>query len=354
MSEIRLKTGDLLPRVVLPDPGGAAIDLSHQAIAGQPIMFWSVARAEDAARAADLAARIGDFASVEAHVFAVATGADPGVIDAIEGAGVPQLVDGERGFAAAFGLGEEAGLVIVDASGRVVAVEPGSDFDRALAACRRFHEATEAARPLPHAPVLVLEEVFDRNACRDLIAMWESGQKVEDAIATKAGEPGRAGASLKRREDVYIADRTIYDMVGERITRRVFPEIARAFQVELASFELPRIGCYAAAEQGFFGRHRDNRTPHTAHRLFAMTCNLNTGEYDGGELRFPEFGRQLYQPGPGGAVVFSCSLLHEARPVTRGRRFGLFSFFTDAAGAAREQELIAAEKAKGRAGVAVR
>jgi predicted 2-oxoglutarate/Fe(II)-dependent dioxygenase YbiX len=131
----------------------------------------------------------------------------------------------------------------------------------------------------------------------------------------------------------------------------VFPEIERAFQARMASFELPRVGCYESAAQRFFGRHRDNRTAHTAHRLFAVTVNLNTGTYEGGQLRFPEFGRQLYQPGPGGAVVFSCSLLHEALPVTSGRRFDLFSFFTDAAGAKREQELIAREKAKGHRGV---
>ena len=29
----------------------------------------------------------------------------------------------------------------------------------------------------------------------------------------------------------------------------------------------------------------------------------------------------------GGAVIFSCSLLHEAMPVTAGRRFAIFGFF---------------------------
>jgi hypothetical protein len=34
MAAVQLKCGDLLPRVVLPDPSGAAVDLSHQSIAG--------------------------------------------------------------------------------------------------------------------------------------------------------------------------------------------------------------------------------------------------------------------------------------------------------------------------------
>jgi predicted 2-oxoglutarate/Fe(II)-dependent dioxygenase YbiX len=85
-----------------------------------------------------------------------------------------------------------------------------------------------------------------------------------------------------------------------------------------------------------------------------MTLNLNTGAYEGGELRFPEYGRELYRPEAGGAVIFSCSLLHEALPVTRGKRFAMFTFLTDAAGAAMEQELIRKEQAAGRQGFEVR
>jgi len=46
-------------------------------------------------------------------------------------------------------------------------------------------------------------------------------------------------------------------------------------------------------------------------------------------LRFPEFGRQLYRPAAGDGLVFSCALLHEVVPVTRGRRFGVFTFMHD-------------------------
>jgi predicted 2-oxoglutarate/Fe(II)-dependent dioxygenase YbiX len=55
-------------------------------------------------------------------------------------------------------------------------------------------------------------------------------------------------------------------------------------------------------------------------------------------LRFPEFGQQLYQPPRGGALVFSCSLLHEATPVTRGQRYAYLPFlYTDADAQLREQ-----------------
>jgi len=63
-------------------------------------------------------------------------------------------------------------------------------------------------------------------------------------------------------------------------------------------------------------------------------------EYEGGDLCFPEFGPQTYRAPTGGAVVFSCSLLHEARPVTKGRRYAFLPFLYDDAGAGlRERNL---------------
>jgi hypothetical protein len=48
--------------------------------------------------------------------------------------------------------------------------------------------------------------------------------------------------------------------------------------------------------------------------------------YQGGQLRFPEYGPELYRPAPGAALLFSCSHLHEVLNVTAGRRFVLLSF----------------------------
>ena len=60
---------------------------------------------------------------------------------------------------------------------------------------------------------------------------------------------------------------------------------------------------------------------------------MNAGEYEGGDLRFPEFGPRTYCPPTCGAVVFSCSLLHEATPVTRGTRYAFLPFLYDEAAA---------------------
>jgi predicted 2-oxoglutarate/Fe(II)-dependent dioxygenase YbiX len=68
--------------------------------------------------------------------------------------------------------------------------------------------------------------------------------------------------------------------------------------------------------------------------------NLNAEDFTGGELRFQEFGNRLYRCPTGGAIVFSCSLMHEAMPVRSGERFAFLPFLYDEEGAAiRERNL---------------
>ena len=64
------------------------------------------------------------------------------------------------------------------------------------------------------------------------------------------------------------------------------PEVQKAFSFKATRFEGFKIVCYDAKEGGFFHAHRDNMSPATAHRRFALTLNLNEG-YEGGCLRFP-------------------------------------------------------------------
>ena len=68
-----------------------------------------------------------------------------------------------------------------------------------------------------------------------------------------------------------------------------------------------------------------------------MTINLNAEEYEGGDLRFPEYGRQTFRAPTGGACIFSCGLMHEATPVTQGKRYAFLPFVYDEASAARRE-----------------
>lgn len=59
-----------------------------------------------------------------------------------------------------------------------------------------------------------------------------------------------------------------------------------------------------------------------------MSINLNA-DFDGGDLWFPEYGQRGFRMATGAAAVFSCSLLHAVRPVTRGERYAFLPFLYD-------------------------
>lgn len=186
-----------------------------------------------------------------------------------------------------------------------------------------------------HAPILILPRVFERRLCRALIAHYEerggseSGFMVErEGRTVLVTDPGH-----KRRADCEIVDPALRSAAQERIRRRVVPEIARAFQFHATRIERHIVACYDAESGGHFRPHRDNTTPATAHRRFAVSVNLDAEAYEGGDLVFPEFGSRTYRAPTGGAVVFSCSLLHEVRPVLRGRRYAYLPFLYDEAAA---------------------
>lgn len=179
------------------------------------------------------------------------------------------------------------------------------------------------------APVLLIPNVISPEYCRYLINVWETEGNSESGQMRQYGDKtiGVLDYSYKIRRDHFVKKPELIDQLDIIMQRRVFPEIRKAFQFPVTRREGYKIGCYDGQRGGFFNRHRDNTTPGTAHRRFAMTLNLNAEEYEGGYLTFPEYGPHLYKPDTGSAVIFSCSLMHEATPVRSGRRFGLFAFF---------------------------
>ncbi len=346
--------GDPVPKLVLPDGKGGRVDFTHQSIAGQTVVIWAVRGTPEPAARQALAAQLRAFEAIEARVFAVASGAGaPPSAAETEDSPLPQLFDADGRMARTFGI-IGSGVIVIDIDGRLVQVLQGDAFDEALAVCKRLHGRSAPEVLGAQAPVLLIANVLEPELCQRVIDYWNAGEKLAGNVATSGRGNEQAYAAMKKRDDVIIADIDIFNILKARIARRVVPEVLKAFQFRIFSLEAIRIGCYDSADGGYFRRHRDNRTPYTAHRQFALSLNLNTGDYAGGELRYPEYGRQLYAPGIGGAVIFSCSLLHEALPVTSGRRFALFSFLCDEAGAAKERKLIANEQAAGREGVSMR
>jgi predicted 2-oxoglutarate/Fe(II)-dependent dioxygenase YbiX len=183
--------------------------------------------------------------------------------------------------------------------------------------------------------VLIVPRVFEPSFCRRLIDLYAKHGGEDSGFMREEG--GKTVAvvdyGFKRRRDWRIEDEGLRKEISARISRRLHPEIVKAFCFVPTRMERQIVSCYDATEGGYFRPHRDNTTKGTAHRRLAVTINLNAEEYEGGDLRFSEYDSRLYRAPTGGAIVFSCSLLHEATPVTSGRRFAFLPFLYDEAAA---------------------
>ena len=193
--------------------------------------------------------------------------------------------------------------------------------------------ASHAAVPM-HAPVLITPRILEPALCQRLIEIYRAdGGSPSGVMRELDGKTVGVLDDFKRRRDTTLTDETLLNTLRHRVQMRLAPEIRKVFQFEPTRIERYIVACYDANDGGYFKAHRDNTTAGTAHRKFAVSINLNAEEFEGGDLRFPEFGPQTYRPPTGGAVVFSCSLLHEATPVTKGTRYAFLPFLFDEAGA---------------------
>jgi len=263
-------------------------------------------------------------------------------------AGVPEdQIPGLRWFldpegAVAKLYGPDAGWLLLDPSLRVLDFapidDPGALFQRiALLPPPAGHAGTALV-----APVLIVPRVLEPDFCRRLIAYYdEQGGRLTGVMRDVDGRTVGVLDGMKRRRDVSVTDPELKAEIVRALELNLLPMIQRALQFKATRLERYLVACYDAEEGGFFRPHRDNQSYGTAHRRFAVSINLNADGFEGGDLRFPEFGPRTYRPPTGGAVVFCCSLLHEATHVTRGRRYALLPFLHDEAGEAIRQQNLA-------------
>lgn len=189
------------------------------------------------------------------------------------------------------------------------------------------------------APVLVVPRVFSPDLCAALINYYQQRGGVDSGFMRDINGQSTTviDHAFKRRGDCMIEDPPLQSACVAALHARLLPEVHKAFQFQASHLERALISCYSAQDSGHFSAHRDNTTLATRHRRFAVSLFLNSGEYEGGQLQFPEFGSALYSAPTGGAVVFSCALLHRACAVTRGERYMFLPFLYDSAAQAQRQ-----------------
>ncbi len=329
------KIGDPVPNFALPDTSGTLRVVRTPEVAGQLALILFVGDPADEAAAAEIAACVemaDSFAAVGTRVFAV-TSAEPAVNQSTlqPPAGLWVLGDVEQSVAADFGVGkaEDRALpvgFVVDRNSYVVGVVPKGDTPIAARALEIVQQPVHQPAGLDLAsvaPVLWVPHVFEPAFCKALIELWASDNK--ETGTDNVVEATDDAPVFKLRRDHTVTNKTALQQIQRRLALRLLPEIEKVFFFKVTRQEALRIGRYDSARQAYFKPHRDNIPPN-GHRRFAMTLNLND-DYTGGALRFPEYGPHFYRPGTGSAVVFPCSLIHEAMPVTEGNRFAMISFF---------------------------
>ncbi len=334
-----LKPGDRIPNFLLPDQENARRSFYHELL-GQPVLLLACRKltAGPAHLALTALAQKADgIAELEAQIFAV-TASD--VFTNFES--MKQLSAGFTVFSdpsaqmvgpmmAGAGTEGQGRLFLLDQNQRIMEIlEIGSEGCDLAPVLSRLKEIRDERASSPStqgraAPILLLPHLFDQAFCRQLIDLWKAEHQ-EGGFSTGYGNT--YDASRKKTLEHVIKDPALHRYISYTLARRVGPELAKVFNYQAAfQFEVHIVMSYLPDRQDFFGLHRDDLRPENKRR-FALSLNLND-DFEGGELHFPEYSPDGYKMAAGMACIFSCPLLHEARPVTKGQRFVMTSFFCD-------------------------
>ena len=335
-----LVRGDRIPDFQRPNPKGETVMLYDLQV-GQPMALLVLENAQSLEMRAVLEVLMRDSAwsSITRVAMVRATPAQCAVLADAAAQGVTLLADDGAVAVHLLGPQPNAARLIsgfaLDPNMRVIErfelFSGGNlaEFLQRLAAAYQQDMSRTPQLIQQQAPALTIPRVMDADTCRELMAFFEEQGGKPSGTASIQGDQAywHLDPKVKMRSDVYVQTDPWLGRIKEILVRRVLPEIQRCFQFQVTQHEVFKLARYNAATGGYFRPHRDNESRDTEHRRFAMTLNLNTGEYEGGQLRFPEYGPDLYQPGCGDAIVFSSSLLHEVVPVTAGKRYVLIGFF---------------------------
>ena len=245
------------------------------------------------------------------------------------------LTDYDQNLTRQWGLSDAPATVVLDPMLRVMAVIPldhpqghGFVLGQLLQSLPSPPQACYGVKLFP--PILIYPGLLEREFCDQMIAYFHQvGGQDSGFMLDRNGQTATVtNYGLKRRSDVRMEDPALVEGLRRRIADRLVPAIAHAFTFDVTRMDRDLICCYGGETGGHFFRHRDNINAGAKHRRFALSINLNgdDGVYDGGEVRFPEFSADRFKAPTGGAVVFSCGLLHEVMPVVRGDRYAMVAF----------------------------
>jgi predicted 2-oxoglutarate/Fe(II)-dependent dioxygenase YbiX len=220
-------------------------------------------------------------------------------------------------------------LLVLDRNMRIAMRAPLEEHADVVAACLDCLDRLPRETPrdvCQPAPAIVLPNLLSRNFCARLIDLFESSVTIDGTVSRTDADCNNRNVvdhGKKCRRDMRIApEDDLHQTLENLLLGRCAPEIAKAFQVKVSHIDRILVSRYDDSG-GWF------------------SVNLNTEEYEGGHLLFPEYNDHRYRPPTGGGLIFSAAVLHEATPVTSGCRYVLLTFFHSDAAEARRQACIA-------------
>jgi predicted 2-oxoglutarate/Fe(II)-dependent dioxygenase YbiX/peroxiredoxin len=333
-AENRIVLGDRVPRFSAPLVTGGSFDLHVSA--GRWVVLSFLGSPSDPRADVELASLLREaelFREDHLLVGCVFTAPpdDLAKISAISSNALSFLADYDGAVSRSFGALAMPRTIVLDPMLRAVA-DIAWDFapghTEAVRSVLRNLPAVDDSAGVPmSAPALIVPRVFSFELCDFLMQFYEQ-QGGEDSgfqFDIDGKTTTLSDWRLKRRNDLIVAASEVRDLIRQQIVRRLLPEIEQFFQFKATRMDRYIVARYDSEVGGHFHRHRDNVNAGAQHRRFAVSINLN-GNFDGCDLMFPEFGRKVYRPPDGGALVFSCGALHQVTPITRGKRYAFLAF----------------------------
>jgi hypothetical protein len=257
--------------------------------------------------------------------------ADVGPFLAMSGPVLRFIADYDGTISTFYGASQMPRTVVLDPMLRAIANIPGDppdNHDRILERLLLDLPAVDNSAGVPlTAPVLMVPRVFDFPLCEHLVTLYDKiGGTDSGFLVDDGGKPATIiDHSKKSRHDLLIVAPDLRRLIRERIVKRLLPAIELHFQFKATCMDRYIVACYDRESGGHFFPHRDNMNAGVEHRRFAVSLNLS-GDYEGCDIIFPEFGRRAYRAPTAGAIVFSCGTLHTVTAITKGRRYAFLPF----------------------------
>lgn len=344
--QTNVRLGDPVPWFRAATLGGGKIDICISAGRWVVLAFLrSLAEPQAVKRLEFLVQQAGRFSDDHLIIYAVLA-APPDNADRLTALTSPVLkflTDYDGAIGAYYGAHETPCTIALDPMLRAIAniaYDHPDGHDQMLAGLLAALPTVDNSAGVPlTAPALIVPRVFDFPLCELLVSAYdEIGGTDSGFLVGNNGKPVTAiDHSKKRRQDMVIVAPELQATIRDRIVTRLLPAIELYLQYKATRMDRYLVACYDSEVGGHFSRHRDNLNPGVEHRRFAVSLNLNSN-YEGCDLIFPEFGRRTYRAPAGGAIVFSCGILHEVTPITKGKRYAFLSFLYGEAEAKKSAE----------------